>query len=440
MTGGGPYNEKSVSKRFLVFLGVLLLPLCLQAAVWKITVDAPIHPVTSEYIRHSLDRAEAESAELFILVLNTPGGLDSSMREIIERVLKARSPVAAYVHPSGGRAASAGFIIGIACDLFVMSPGTNTGAAHPVGVSLTGQEMDKTMSEKVVQDAASYIRTLAEKRGRNVQMAEEAVRLSRSYTETEALQGGLIDLVAKDVPDLLAQLEGKKIKRFDGEETVLALKGLTVQDVPLSGRQKFLLTISNPNLAYLLLMIGLLGLYFEFANPGAILPGVLGAISLLLAIFAFQILPINYVGLILILLAIVLFILEVKVHSYGMLSVGGILAMIIGSLMLIKAPIPELRPSLRFVIPVALGFALIFVFLVWLVVRSHKARVQTGREGLLGETGLALTDLNLEGKVFVHGEYWKARAEEPIPKGSKVVISGVLDNLTVRVSRSPDQG
>ena len=440
MTGGGPYNERSVSKRSLVILGVLLIPLCLQAKIWKITVDAPIHPVTSEYIRHSLDRAEAESAELFILVLNTPGGLDSSMREIIERVLKARPPVAAYVHPSGGRAASAGFVIGIACDLFVMSPGTNTGAAHPVGVSLTGQEMDKTMSEKVVQDAASYIRTLAEKRGRNVQMAEEAVRLSRSYTETEALQGGLIDLVAKDIPDLLAQLEGKKIKRFDGEETVLALKGLTVQDVPLSGRQKFLLTISNPNLAYLLLMIGLLGLYFEFANPGAILPGVLGAISLLLAIFAFQILPINYVGLILILLAIVLFILEVKVHSYGMLSVGGLLSMIIGSLMLIKAPIPELRPSLRFVIPVALGFALIFVFLVWLVVHSHRARVQTGREGLLGETGLALTDLNLEGKVFVHGEYWKARAEEPIPKGSKVIISGVQDNLTVRVSRSQDQG
>jgi len=403
-------------------------------------VDAPIHPVTSEYIRHSLDRAEAESAELFILVLNTPGGLDSSMREIIERVLKAHLPVAAYVHPSGGRAASAGFFIGIACDLFVMSPGTNTGAAHPVGVSLTGQEMDKTMSEKVVQDAASYIKTLAEKRGRNVQMAEEAVRLSRSYTETEALQGGLIDLVAKDVPDLLAQLEGKKVKRFDGGETVLAFKGLTVQDVPLSGRQKFLLTISNPNLAYLLLMIGLLGLYFEFANPGAILPGVMGAISLLLAIFAFQILPINYVGLILILLAIVLFVLEVKVHSYGILSVGGLLSMIIGSLMLIEAPIPELRPSLRFIIPVALGFALIFIFLVSLVVRSHRARVQTGREGLLGETGLALTDLNLEGKVFVHGEYWKARAEEPIPKGSKVIISGVQDNLTVRVSRSQDQG
>jgi membrane-bound serine protease (ClpP class) len=429
-----------VCKRSFVFLGLLLLPLCLQASIWKITVAAPIHPVTSEYIRHSLDRAEAESAELFILVLNTPGGLDSSMREIIERLLKARLPVAAYVHPSGGRAASAGFVIGIACDLFVMSPGTNTGAAHPVGVSLTGQEMDKTMSEKVVQDAASYIKTLAEKRGRNVQMAEDAVRLSRSYTETEALQGGLIDLVAKDVPALLAQLEGKRIKRFDGGETVLALKGLAVQDVPLSGRQKFLLTISNPNLAYLLLMIGLLGLYFEFANPGAILPGVLGGISLLLAIFAFQILPINYVGLILIILAIILFILEVKVHSYGMLSVGGILAMIIGSLMLIEAPIPELRPSLRFIIPVALGFALIFIFLVSLVVRSHRARVKTGREGLLGETGQALTDLNLEGKVFVHGEYWKARAEEPIPKGSKVIISGVLDNLTVRVSRFQDQG
>ncbi len=440
LTGGGPYNEKRVSKRFLVLLGALLLPLCLQAAVWKITVDAPIHPVTSEYIRHSLDRAEAESAELLILVLNTPGGLDSSMREIIERVLKARLPVAAYVYPSGGRAASAGFFIGVACDLFVMSPGTSTGAAHPVGISISGQGMDETMTEKVVQDAASYIKTLAEKRGRNIKMAEDAVRRSLSYTETEALRGGLIDLVAKDVPDLLAQLEGKKIKRFDGRETVLTLRGLSVRDIPLSGRQKFLLTISNPNLAYLLLMIGLLGLYFEFANPGAVLPGVLGAISLLLAIFAFQILPINYVGLMLILLALVLFVLEVKVHSYGILSVGGLLSMIIGSLMLIEAPIPELRPSLRFIIPVALGFALIFIFLVSLVVRSHRARVQTGREGLLGETGLALTDLNLEGKVFVHGEYWKARAEEPIPKGSKVIISGVLDNLTVRVSRSQDQG
>jgi membrane-bound serine protease (ClpP class) len=440
LNGGGAYNERRVRKKRFLLLVVLFLAPALQAAVWKITVEAPIHPVTSEYIRHSLDRAEAESAELFILVLNTPGGLDSSMREIIERVLKARMPVAAYVHPSGGRAASAGFIIGMACDLFVMSPGTSTGAAHPVGVSLTGQEMDKTMSEKVVQDAVSYIKTLAEKRGRNIQMAEDAVRLSRSYTETEALRGGLIDLVAKDIPDLLARLEGKKVRHFDGGETVLSLRGLSVRDVPLSGRQKFLLTISNPNLAYLLLMIGLLGLYFEFANPGAILPGVLGGISLLLAIFAFQILPINYVGLILIILAIVLFILEVKVHSYGMLTVGGILAMIIGSLMLVETPIPELRPSLRFIIPVALGFAFIFIFLVWLVVRTHRGRVQTGREGLLGETGTALTDLSLEGKIFVHGEYWRARAEEPIPKGTKVIISGVLDNLTVRVSRSKEQG
>ena len=427
-------------KTSIFILLVLFLAPGLEAAVWKITVDAPIHPVTSEYIRHSLDRAEAESAELFLIVLNTPGGLDSSMREIIERLLKARIPVATYVHPSGGRAASAGFFIGLACDLFVMSPGTSTGAAHPVGLSLTGQEMDKTMSDKVVQDAAAFIKTLAEKRGRNIPLAEDAVRLSRSYTESEALRGGLIDLVAKDVPDLLAQLEGKKIKRFDGTEAVLALKGLTVRDVPLSGRQKFLLTISNPNLAYLLLMIGLLGLYFEFANPGAILPGVLGGISLLLAIFAFQILPINYVGLILIILAIILFILEVKVHSYGMLSVGGILAMIIGSLMLIEAPIPELRPSLRFIIPVALAIALIFIILVWLVVRTHKGRVRTGREGLVGEKGLAVTDLELEGRVFVHGEYWKARAEEPIPKGSKVVVSGVLDNLTVQVRRSRDQG
>ncbi|GAH69966.1 unnamed protein product, partial [marine sediment metagenome] len=258
----------------------------------------------SEYIRDTIDRAEKENASLLIIALNTPGGLDTSMREIIERILSSKTPVLVYVSPSGARAASAGFFIGIACDIFVMAPGTNTGAAHPVGVSITGQSMDKTMEEKVTHDAASYIKTLAEKRGRNTKLAEDAVRKSLSYTEKEAFEGKLIDLIAASEREIIEHFDGKRIKGFDGEEYLLELKGEEIIDIPMSARQKFLITISNPNLAYLLLMLGLLGLYFEFSNPGAILPGVLGGIFLLLAIFSFQILPINYVGLILILLAI----------------------------------------------------------------------------------------------------------------------------------------
>jgi membrane-bound serine protease (ClpP class) len=407
-----------------------------EAAILKITVNAAIHPVTSEYIRGAIDRADKEGASLLLMTLNTPGGLDSSMREIIEKILSAKTPVAAFVAPSGARSASAGFFIGIASDLFIMAPGTNTGAAHPVGVSITGQSMDQTMEDKVTQDAAAYIKTLAEKRGRNVRMAEDAVRKSLSYTEKESLQGGIIDLVAKDEEEIINALDGKTIHRFNGEETVLHLKQQPVIDVPMSARQKFLLTISNPNFAYILFMIGLLGLYFEFANPGAILPGVLGGISLLLAIFAFQILPINYVGLILILLAIVLFILEVKVHSFGALSIGGIIAMLIGSTMLINAPIPELKPSLKFIIPVALGVSLIFIFLVFLVVQAHRRKVATGKEGLIGEIGLAQTDLNPSGKVFVHGELWQAEADEFIPIGAKVKVGRVEANLSLKVTKA----
>ncbi len=409
-----------------ILLSLLLLAAPAPAAILRITVDAPIHPITSEYIVRSIERADRDGAALVLLVLNTPGGLDTSMREIIERIVNARTPIAAYVSPSGARSASAGFFIAVACDIFAMAPGTNTGAAHPVGVSVTGQVMDKTMEEKVTHDAAAYIKTLAEKRGRNVQMAEDAVRKSLSYTEEEALQGGLIDLVAVTERDIIDRFDGRTIRRFDGTERTLALAGEPLVELPMTARQKFLLTISNPNLAYILLMIGLLGLYFEFSNPGAILPGILGGLSLLLAVFAFQILPINYVGLMLILLAVILFILEVKVTSYGMLSLGGIIAMIIGSLMLIDSPIPELRPSLGFVIPVVLAFALIAVFLVTLVVRAHARRSSTGREGMVGETGTARTDLSPAGKVFVHGEIWDAEAEGPVRAGETIEVVEVV--------------
>jgi len=435
LPGASSYNEGAVRLKTLV-LGLALLPALASADILKITVDGPIHPITAEYIVRTIGQADREGAALVLIVLNTPGGLDSSMREIIGKVANARTPVAAYVAPAGARAASAGFFIGIACDIFAMAPGTSTGAAHPVGISLIGQSMDKTTEDKVVQDAASYIRTLAEKRGRNVALAEDAVRKSLSYTEREALKGGLIDVVAKTDRDIIEAFDGRRLKRLDGTETTLALKGQPVRDIPMSFRQRFLLTISNPNLAYLLLMIGLLGLYFEFAHPGAILPGALGGICLLLAVFSFQILPINYVGLMLILLAIVLFILEVKVHSYGALSIGGIAAMVIGSLMLINSPVPEMRPSLRFILSVALAVSLILVFLVVLVVRAQGRRSVAGREGMVGEIGTARTDIAPAGRVFVHGELWQAESAEPIARGEKVKVIAVLEDLKVRVAKA----
>jgi membrane-bound serine protease (ClpP class) len=428
--------KSDMRKGISILLMIIVFPVVGSASILKISVDAPIHPITSEYIKDTIDRADKENASLVIITFNTPGGLDSSMREIIERILSAKTPVAAYVSPSGGRAASAGFFISIACDIFVMAPGTSTGAAHPVGVSITGQTMDKTMEEKVTHDAASYIKTLAGKRGRNTKLAEDAVRESLSYTEQEALKGNLIDLVAKDTQEIIDYFDGKRLVRFNGEEEVLDLKNEEIIEIPMTARQKFLITIANPNLAYILLMLGLLGLYFEFSNPGAILPGVLGGIFLLLAIFSFQILPINYVGLLLILLAIGLFILEIKIQSYGILTVGGITAMIIGSIMLIDTPIPEFRPSLKVIIPVALALSLIFVFLIVIAIRAHMKRVYTGKEGLVGEIGVAKSDIKPEGKVFVHGETWNAEATENIPKGAKVKVLEVKDNLMLRVTKS----
>jgi len=429
------YNDHTVKKILIVWALAAGLSAPLSGSVLKITVDAPIHPITAEYITRALDRAASAGDRLVIMALDTPGGLDSSMREIITAIVNSKVPVVTYVSPSGARAASAGFFIGIASDLFVMAPGTSTGAAHPVGVSITGQGMDKTMEEKVTQDAVSYIKTLAEKRGRNVAAAEDGVRQSASYTDKEALEKGLVNLVAKNDQEIIDAFDNRTITRFNGEGLLLRLAGETVVDYPMSARQKFLLTIANPNLAYILLMIGLLGLYFEFAHPGAILPGVLGGISLLLAIFAFQILPINYVGLLLILLSIGLFVLEVKVQSFGILAAGGVAAMVIGSLMLINSPVPELRPSLRVIIPVALGLSLIFILLVVLVIKAHARKALTGKEGLVGEVGVARTDLDPEGKVFVHGEIWNAEAGTMIPQGSRVKVIKTLDSLKLRVEK-----
>ncbi|MBC7365129.1 MAG: nodulation protein NfeD, partial [Candidatus Aminicenantes bacterium] len=318
---------------FLIFLSLLLFFTSAEARILTLTINAPIHPVTAELIIKALERARSEKAELLIIKMNTPGGLDSSMREIIEGIVNSPVPVVAFVYPPGARAASAGFFIGLSCDVFAMAPGTNTGAAHPVGIALTDQGQNKTMEEKVTHDAAAFIRTLAEKRGRNIQMAEDAVRKSLSYTEQEALKGKLIDLVVNNEEELIRALDGRQIRRFDGHLEELHLANAPIEEIQLTFRQKLLMTIANPNLAYILLMLGLLGLYFEFANPGAVFPGVIGGISLLLAFFSFQILPVNMVGLLLIVLGTVLFLLEVKVHSYGALTMGGIISLFLGSMM-----------------------------------------------------------------------------------------------------------
>ncbi|HQH61853.1 MAG TPA: nodulation protein NfeD [Candidatus Saccharicenans sp.] len=426
-------------KRFIFpVLFLLLVAFCsvyLEARILTVTIKEPIHPITAEIIVKAIKQAGQEKAELLIIKLDTPGGLDSSMREIIEAIVSSPVPVVAYVSPAGARAASAGLFISMACDIFAMAPGTSTGAAHPVSIGTSGQEQDKTMEEKVTHDAAAYIRTLAEKRGRNIQMAEDAVRKSLSYTEQEALKGKLIDLIAKNEQELIEALDGKEIKRFNGEVQALNLKDQTLVELPLTFRQKLLMAIANPNLAYILLMLGLLGLYFEFANPGAIFPGVIGGISLLLALFSFQILPVNYVGLLLILLGTVFFVLEIKVTSYGALAVGGAISLFLGSVILIKSPIPELRPSLKFIVPVVLGVSLIFVLLVYLVIKAHRRRALTGKEGLVGETGQALTPISQAGKVFVHGSIWRAVSDDKIEKGDKVQVVEVQDHLTLKVKK-----
>ncbi len=392
------------------------------SSIITIEVNTAIHPVSAEYIINSISKAERANASLFLIKLDTPGGLDSSMREIIKKILSSKVPVAVWVYPQGGRAGSAGFFITISADIAVMSPGTSIGAAHPVSIPVGGEKPDKTMEEKAAQDASAFAKSLAERRGRNTSMAVDAVLRSLSYSETDAIKGGLIELVASDIDELIENLDGKKIKRFDQKEVVLQLKGESIEEIKMNWRQKILSEVANPNIALILMMLGLLGLYFELSNPGAILPGVLGAISLLLAFFALQILPVNYVGLLLILLAIGLFIAEVKVQGFGILGIGGIISMIFGSMMLFNSTIPGLKPDLSVVIPVSIIFGLLFLFFLYISLKAHTHKVATGAEGLLGMEGEAITDISPKGKVFIQGELWDAHSSTNIPKGARVKV------------------
>ncbi len=394
-------------------------------------VDAPIHPITEQYIERAISRAESYSSPL-IIQLNTPGGLDTSMRKIMNRIMNSSVAVVVYVAPSGARAASAGFLIALSSDFIAMAPGTNMGAAHPVAM---GQKMDKVMSEKVAEDASALVRSLAEMRGRDVKAAEEAVTKSRSYNEKEALSHHLADALAKNLNELLDILDGKTLRKPDGSEIALKTKGAVVEPVEMNFRERFLTVIANPSLAYFLLMLGLLGLYFEFSHPGAVIPGVVGGISLILAFFAFQILPINIAGLLLILLGIGLFVAEAKVQGFGLLGIGGGVSLFIGSLMLINTPDPAMRPSLSVVSATVVGITVIVLFLIYLIARTIKEKPMTGAEGMIGEEGEVFSDfLSGRGKVFVHGELWNAESDEDLKKGEKVVVVGIR-GMTLQVKR-----
>jgi len=400
------------------------------ASIPVVELTGVIHAVSAAHVIQGIDRADAEGAPLVVIRIDTPGGLDTSMRQIVDRMLNCRTPVAVFVGPSGARAASAGFIITISADIAAMAPGTNLGAAHPV--SGLGK-MDEVMAEKVTQDAAAYIRSKAERRGRNVEMAEKAVVESKSFTEKEALDLGLIDLVANDVPDLVKKLDGREVKRFDGSTVTLHLEGQTLETIRMDWRQAILSAIASPEILFLLLLGALAGLGAEISHPGLIFPGVLGALCLILFLFASQIIPINWAGVLLILLGVGLFIAEVKVTSYGLLTVGGLVSMILGAMMLVDSPVPALRIDPWTLLPVILFFAAFTIALVRLVVQAQVRRAATGIEGMAGKTGSADTDLDLEGWVTVQGERWHARAEEKITRGERIeVVSGSGLELRVR--------
>ncbi len=395
-----------------------------------ITVSAAITPPAAEYIIQSINEAAKSGAEGLIIRLDTPGGLDLAMRDIAKEILNAHVPVIVYVAPSGARAASAGVIITVAAHIAAMAPGTNIGAAHPVSLGIGGG-MDKTMSQKVVNDAVAYVRGIAKKRNRNEEWVEKAVRKSESITAEEALRLKVIDFVTTDLNQLLSQMDGREVSLATGKK-VLRTKGAVLNDKKMGTRQKILSALSDPNIAYILLLIGLAGLYFEFSTPGVILPGVIGGISLILAFFAMQTLPVNYAGVALILFSIILFIAEIKVISHGILTIGGIISLIIGSLMLFETPDPALRVSWSVLIPAVAITSLFFITVIAIALKAQLKKPQGGQEGMVGEEGEAVTDVFEEGNVLIHGEYWSAVSDVPVAKGSKVRVIRV-EHLKVRI-------
>ena len=395
--------------------------------------DEIIHSISADYVADGIRYAEETNADAVLLRLHTPGGLNVSMREMVNSITNSRVPVIVYVTPTGARAASAGFFILMASDLAVMAPGTTTGAASPVAA--TGQELPETMKKKVFSDAAAFLRSYTGKRGRNPDVAELAVTEARSFTDQEALDEGLIDAVCESWEEIVEQFAGQPVQRFDGRTETLELAGAQVEIREMTARQRFLSRIIDPNIAFLLFVFGILGLYIEFNHPGLIVPGVGGGISLVLALFAFHLLPINYAAVLLIVLALALFILEAMYVSHGVLAAGGVAAMVLGAVMLVESPpIPELRVDWTLALGVAVPFAAITVLLLRLVLKSRRWRAATGREGLLGQNGEVRREIGdtRKGQILVAGELWQAIADKKIPVGQSVRVVG-MEGLILRV-------
>ena len=406
-------------------------------------IEGIVGPITASYVTRTIQKAEDEKAEVLIFLIDTPGGLDEAMRDIIKEELNASIPIVIYVHPSGARDASAGVFITLAAHIAAMTPGTNIGAAHPVAISPGGrggdeeQGIDETMKEKMTQDAAAYIRSIAEKKNRNVNWAEDAVRKSVSATAEEALKLGIIDFIAESVDELLEKIDGMEVELV-GFTKKLNTKDAVKKEIPMTWREEFLKIISNPNIAYILFILGFYGLIFEITHPGAIIPGLLGALFLVLAFFAFQTLPINYTGVGLIILGIAMFVMEVLTPTYGPLTLGGIVAMTLGSLMLLNTNVPFLQISKSIIIAAVGTTAAFFLFALGAVIKAMKRKPATGKEGLIGEIGTAEGDINsTEGKVFIHGEYWNAESSEMIKEGEKVEVLEV-ERLKLKVKKKEE--
>ena len=412
-------------------LGVVAVLLAAQAAyagarVLAVDVDGIVHPVTTEILSSAIDEATRSHDSLVLIRLNTPGGLMDAMRASMQKMIASPVPVITYVTPQGARAASAGFFLLETGDVAAMAPGTNTGAAHPV---IMGSEMDPVMKEKLENDAAASLRSIVGQRFRNVTLAESAVRRSKSFTAQEALDGKLIDFIATDENDLLRQITGREIRRFSGEKVVLQLNGATIENYHLSLRQKVLSAMSDPNLALIILALGVLGIYVEFSSPGLIFPGAAGSILAVLGLAALSILPLSWLGVCLVLLAVVLFALEVKVVSHGILSAGAAVALVLGATMLVDSPIPEMRIRLATAIGVAAPLAILTAILVTLAVRARRNKVVLGAGGMVGLFGTALEDLAPAGQIMVRGEHWNAVAAETVARGARVRVNGIRDLL-----------
>ena len=417
----------------LLFAFVAAIPSQEKSPVFTIEVDGIINPATAKFIIDSIDEASKEGGQCLIIQLDTPGGVLESTRMIVKKMLTSNVPIIVYVSPSGARAASAGVFITMAANIAVMAPGTHIGAAHPVTLGGGEGKESKTMTEKIVNDTVAFIKNIAKTRGRNVDWAEKAVKKSVSITEEEALKLNVVDFISPDLQSLLAKIDGRVIK-LDGVTQTLHTKGVQPKSIQMSWREKLLDVISHPQIAYYLLMLGGMGIFFELSNPGAILPGVVGGIFLILAFYALHVLPVNYAGLALILFAIILFIAEIKVVSHGLLAVGGIISLLLGSLMLFQSPEEYMRLSLSVIIPAVLVTSAFFIFAATMAIRARLTKPTTGMEGLVGEIGIASTPIAPEGKITIHGEIWDVVSDQNIERGEKIQVVGVV-NLKLKVKK-----